>query len=65
MDARGRRCTLGKHVVVGSDHAAVMACVLQRGERRGALKGQSAKLAVEPGRLRLLVVDEPDGRQFG
>eukprot|EP00964_Phaeocystis_antarctica_P051992 scaffold30401_cov67-Phaeocystis_antarctica.AAC.3 len=55
MDARGRRCTLGKHVVVGSDHAAVMACVLQRGERRGALKGQSAKLAVEPGRLRLLV----------
>ena len=67
MDAGGRRSTLGKHVVVSSDHAAVMACVLQRGERRGTLECQPAKLAVEPGRggLRLLVVGEPGGRWFG
>ena len=65
MDAGGRRCTLGKHVVVRGEGAAVMACVLERGERRGALKCQPAKLAVEAGRLRLLVVGEPGGRWFG
>ena len=50
-------------MVVGSGSTAVLACVLQRGERRGTLKGQPAEPA-ELRRLRLFVVGEPDGHRW-